>query len=165
MTALLSIRPETALVWGTVATIAMTVLLEGARRLHWSRMSIPLIMGAVFTGTHAAKSANGFVAYLDGGILFAFVYASFFESVGGATWWLGCAAGLLHGLWLLVVFLPILADVHPRMATERTGPNRLRRLEPPGIAGINYGLRTPLVTMAGQAVYGTILGFGYGLSS
>lgn len=163
MSALLGIDFERTLVWGTVATLAMTVILEGARRLHWSRMSLPLIFGAVFVGRHDLMSAFGFLAYLVGGLVFAFLYAWLFETAGEAGPWIGLGAGLLHGAWLLLVFLPILAALHPRMATERTGPTRLRRLEPPGAAGINYGWRTPLVTMAGQAVYGTLLGIGYGL--
>jgi hypothetical protein len=152
------------LVWGTIATLAMTVILEGARRLHVSRMSLPFIFGAFLTGNPNRMSAIGFLAYLAGGLLFAVLYAWFFEAVGRATVWLGLAAGALHGVWLLVVFLPILGEIHPRMATARTGPTALKRLEAPGIAGIHYGLNTPLVTLAGQLVYGGLLGFGYDAS-
>ena len=34
----------------------------------------------------------------------------------------------------------------------------LRQLEPPGFMGLNYGHRTPLTTLAGQAMYGAVLG-------
>jgi hypothetical protein len=44
------------------------------------------------------------------------------------------------------------------MASEYDGPTELRQLEPPGFMGTNYGLRTPLTTLLGQAVYGATLG-------
>lgn len=161
MSALLSIDLEAVLVWGAVATVAMSAILEGTRRLHWSRMSLPFLFGTFVAGRSSTASVVGFAAYVAGGWLFAFLYAWLFEAIGFATAWLGLLCGLLHGVWLLVVFLPLLAQLHPRMATPRTGLTRTRRLEPPGIAGLNYGTRTPLITMIGQSVYGTILGFGY----
>jgi hypothetical protein len=161
MTALRSIDIELVLVWGLVATVAMSAILEGARRLHWSRMSLPFVFGAAVTGRSGAASAIGFVLYVAGGWLFAFLYAWLFEVLGRSGLWLGVGIGVLHGVWLLVVFLPLLAEIHPRMATARTGLTAMRRLEPPGLAGLNYGTRTPLVTMVGQAVYGGLIGFGY----
>jgi len=59
---------------------------------------------------------------------------------------------------LLVAVLPLLPYMHPRMASEYDGPTELRQLEPPGFMGFNYGLRTPLTTLLGQAVYGATLG-------
>jgi len=44
------------------------------------------------------------------------------------------------------------------MASEYDGPTALRQLEPPGFLGLNYGSRTPLTTLLGQAVYGAVLG-------
>lgn len=163
MPALTAIDLERFLVWGLVATVAMSAILEGSRRLHWSRMSLPFLFGTAVTDTSRLASLVGFGLYMLGGWVFAFLYAWFFEAIGRAGIWLGAAVGVLHGAWLLVVFLPLLAEIHPRMATARTGLTRTRRLEPPGLAGLNYGTRTPLITMVGQAVYGAILGFGYGL--
>ena len=34
----------------------------------------------------------------------------------------------------------------------------VRQLEPPGFMGLNYGHRTPAMTLLGQAVYGAVLG-------
>lgn len=47
---------------------------------------------------------------------------------------------------------------HPRMASEYGGPSELRRLEPPGFLGLNYGYRTPLTTLLAQTSYGTVPG-------
>ena len=100
----------------------------------------------------------GFVFYVVGGWVFAFLYFMLFASLGIYTWWLGAAAGLLHGLFILVCGLPLLPYIHPRMASEYDGPTELRQLEPPGFMGLNYGPRTPLTTLLGQAVYGATLG-------
>ena len=44
------------------------------------------------------------------------------------------------------------------MASEHDGASARRQLEPPGFMGLNYGQRTPLTTLLGQAVYGAVLG-------
>jgi hypothetical protein len=44
------------------------------------------------------------------------------------------------------------------MASTYDGPTRIRRLEPPGFMGLNYGYRTPLTTVVGHILYGAILG-------
>jgi hypothetical protein len=44
------------------------------------------------------------------------------------------------------------------MASEYDGATATRQLEPPGFMGLNYGQRTPLTTLLGQAVYGAVLG-------
>jgi len=81
--------------------------------------------------------------------------------VGHATWWMGAAFGTLHGLVVLIALLPLLPGLHPRMASERRGPEPTRALEPPGFLGLNYGRRTPLVTVFAHIVYGAILGGFY----
>jgi hypothetical protein len=100
----------------------------------------------------------GFGLYTLGGWLFAFAYFLLFASLGVHSWWFGALVGLLHGLFLLVAALPLLPHLHPRMASEYDGPTELRQLEPPGFMGLNYGARTPLTTLLGQAIYGATLG-------
>jgi hypothetical protein len=46
----------------------------------------------------------------------------------------------------------------PAWASEYDGASAARQLEPPGFMGLNYGHRTPLTTLAGQVVYGAVLG-------
>ena len=73
------------------------------------------------------------------------------------TWWIGAILGALHGLFLLVS-LPVMAQVHPRIASEYDAPSSEPKLEPPGFLGLNYGHRTPLTTLLAQMLYGAILG-------
>jgi hypothetical protein len=146
------------LLWGLVATIAMTTILEGSQGLGLSRLSLPFLVGTLFTADRSRAVVWGFVAYVIGGWLFALLYFLFFASIGIATWWLGAVLGFLHGLFLLVAALPLLPYAHPRMATEHDGPPEGFRIEPPGFMGLNYGRRTPLTTLLGQTVYGATLG-------
>lgn len=146
------------LVWGLVATVAMTTVLQGSQGLGWSRLSLPFLVGTFFTRNRNRAVVVGFILYTIGGWLFALLYFLFFWSIGMATWWLGALLGFLHGIFLLVCALPLLPYAHPRMASEHDGPNRAYVLEPPGFLGLNYGGRTPITTLAGQTIYGLILG-------
>lgn len=65
-------------------------------------------------------------------------------------------------------YLPIgdyalIGDIHPRMASETTGPEPTRALEPPGFLTLNYGRRTPSITLIAHVAYGVILGAFYAL--
>lgn len=145
-------------IWGLIAIVVMTTVLQGAQGLGLSRLSLPFLVGSFFTGDRRWAVILGFAFYVLGGWVFAFLYFLLFSSLQIYTWWLGMAAGLLHGLFLLAAGLPLLAYIHPRMASEYSGASPTRLLEPPGFMGTNYGPRTPLTTLAGQALYGAALG-------
>lgn len=146
------------MIWGLLATVAMTTVLQGAQGLGLSRLSLPFLAGTFFTGNRRRAVILGFIFYVIGGWLFAFLYFVLLASLGLYIWWLGAVMGLLHGLVLLVCGLPLLPYLHPRMASEYDSASALRQLEPPGFMGLNYGHRTPLTTLAGHMVYGAVLG-------
>src|SRR6266516_4564041 len=151
--------------WGLIATVTMTSILEGSRGLGFSRLSLPFLVGTFFTGRRQRGMVLGFAVYTIGGWLFAFLYFLLFASVGIFTWWFGALAGLLHGVFLLVSALPLLPFVHPRMASEYHVASATRALEPPGFLAMNYGYHTPLTTLIGQTVYGATLGGFFQLQS
>jgi hypothetical protein len=151
------------MLWGLVATGAQAAVLFGSQRLGYSRLSLPFLIGTMFTGERSAANAAGAVFYSLGGWLFAFIYYFLFSELGGAGAWLGALIGTLHGLVLLTTLAPLMPYVHPRMATEYDGPNYRRRLQPPGFLALHYGYRTPLTTLLAHAVYGAILGAGMSL--
>jgi len=144
--------------WGLIATVAMTSVLQASQGWGFSRMSLPFLVGTFFTADRGKAMIVGMVLYVTGGWLFGFLYFFFFASVGIYTWWFGALAGLVHGIFLLVCALPLLPFVHPRMASEYHGATIRRQLEPPGFLAMNYGYGTPLSTLLGQAVYGGALG-------
>jgi hypothetical protein len=158
--ALLRAWPE-VLLWGLLATAAMSTVLSASQGLGWSRLGLPYLLGTWVTGRRRAANLTGFVAYLLGGWAFAVLYFCIFASLGRASWWLGGVLGLVHGAFVLAVFLPLLAHIHPRVASEYDGPDARHRIEPPGFLGLNYGAATPLITLAAQLGYGLVLGFGY----
>ena len=146
------------LLWALLATVAMTAILEGSQGLGFSRLSLPFLIGTMFTDDRQKALLLGFLVYTLGGWMFAFIYFAIFLSVNIFTWWFGLLVGILHGVILLVWALPILPYVHPRLASEYNGVTAERQLEPPGFLALNYGRRTPLTTLIGQAVYGATLG-------
>jgi uncharacterized membrane protein YagU involved in acid resistance len=146
------------ILWGLVATLAMTSILEMSRGLGFSRLSLPFLIGTFFTSHRRWAVIFGFILYTIGGWLFAFLYFLLFASLRLYTWWFGALAGLVHGIFLLTCALPLLPYVHPRMASEYHAANATRQLEPPGFLAMNYGYHTPLSTLIGQAVYGAMLG-------
>ncbi|MBI2527386.1 MAG: hypothetical protein HYV93_15540 [Candidatus Rokubacteria bacterium] len=153
------------LLWGFVATIVLTTVMAAAQGLGLSRMSIPFMLGTMMTPNRDRAPLLGFVIHLLNGWGFAFIYAFAFESWGRATWWLGAGIGLVHGLAVLVAVMPLLPGLHPRMASEHRGPEPTRALEPPGFMALNYGQRTPLLTLVAHVFYGTILGSFYAVSA
>lgn len=154
-----------AALWGFVATIVLTTLMSAAQGLGLSRMSIPFMLGTMVTPDRDRAPMVGFVIHFVNGWVFAVVYALAFESWGRATWWLGAGIGLVHALAVLIAVMPVLPGLHPRMASERRGPDPTRALEPPGFLALHYGHRTPVVTIMAHAVYGAILGGFYRLAT
>jgi len=146
------------IVWGFVATLAMSTVLQGAQGLGLSRLSLPFLTGTFFAEDRRKAVIVGFVLYVTGGWIFALLYFLLFQSLGIYTWWLGLATGLLHALFLLVAVMPLLPFIHPRMASEYDTVSTPKLLEPPGFMALNYGHGTPLTTLAGHALYGAVLG-------
>ena len=144
--------------WGLVATTMMASILQTSQGLGLSRMSLTFLLGSAISSNRGRATVLGFVFYIAGGWLFAFLYFLFFKSIGIGTWWIGAILGFVHGLFLLVCVIPLLPFVHPRMASEHHGVTRVRQLEPPGFLAMNYGYQTPLVAVLAQVVYGGVLG-------
>ena len=149
--------------WGFVATVFLTTLMAAGQGLGWSRMSLPFMLGTLFTADRHRAMIIGFVFHFVNGWLFALFYALMFEELRLTGWWLGGGIGLAQGLTVLIALMPILPAVHPRMASEQRGPEPTRALEPPGFMALNYGRQTPLLTLVAHAVYGAILGGCYRL--
>ncbi|MEA2755216.1 MAG: hypothetical protein QOJ54_1505 [Aliidongia sp.] len=149
---------QSLVLWGLVATVAMTTILQASQGLGLSRMSLSFLLGSAFSTNRSTATVLGFVLYVVGGWVFAYLYVLFFSSIGIYTWWMGVIVGVLHGAFLLVCAIPLLPYIHPRMASEHHGVTLRRQLEPPGFLAMNYGYQTPFTTLLAQAVYGGVLG-------
>ncbi len=149
------------ILWGFVSTLLMTTLLAASQGLGWTRINIPFMLGTLVTPDRDRAELVGFGLHLVNGWLFSLLYVAAFESLGGAGWWRGAVIGFLHAVFVLTVGMKLLPAVHSRMASERHGASAARLLEPPGFLGLNYGVQTPLWSLAAHLVYGTVLGAYY----
>lgn len=152
------------LLWGFAATVVLSTLMAGAQALGLTRMSIPFLLGTMVTASRDRAMLFGLLIHIGNGWLFALLYALAFESWQQATWWLGAGIGLVHGLFVLAVGMPMVPALHPRMVSEYFGPTPNRQLQPPGFLALHYGRRTPAVALAAHLVYGAILGAFYHLA-
>jgi hypothetical protein len=152
------------LLWGFIATLALSILLAGSQGLGLTRMNLPFMIGTFFTPDRERAKFYGFFFHLFNGWVFSLLYVLIFESLQQATWWLGAIIGLGHALLILLVVVPLMPGIHPRMASEQHGPSATRMLEPPGLLALNYGLRTPLSVLLSHIVFGIILGSFYHLA-
>jgi hypothetical protein len=151
------------LLWGFAATVLLTGLSILAQSLGLTRIDIPFIVGTMFTPDRDRARVLGLVIHLANGWVFAIVYGLFFENLHQATWWYGALLGAFQGMFVVVVLLPALPGVHPRMVSDFRGPEPTRLLEPPGFFARNYGSKTPFVLLFAHVMYGLMLGTFYAL--
>ena len=145
-------------VFGLVATTLLTAVLTLVQMGGRTRLDLPLLLGSALVADPDRARVVGFGVHLGFGQLFAAFYAAGFATLDRSGWWLGALFGLIHAVVALTVLVPLLPGVHPRMASDRAGPDSTAGLEPPGPFAVNYGLATPLVTIAAHVVYGAVLG-------
>ena len=144
--------------FGFGATVVLTAILVAAQMAGRTRMDIPMMLGTMFVEDPDRARVVGSLIHLANGQFFALFYASGFALLGQATWWLGALFGALHGVAALTLIIPVLPGIHPRMASDRTGPEKDTVLEPPGLLGLNYGRATALVTLLAHVLFGSLLG-------
>jgi uncharacterized membrane protein YagU involved in acid resistance len=151
------------LLWGFVATVVLTTLMSGSQGLRFTRMSLPYMLGTIFTPDRDRAKLAGFIIHFLDGWLFSLLYVAAFQAWHRATWWLGAAIGLVHAAFVLTAGMRLLPGLHPRMASEQHGPAAAPQLEPPGFLALNYGVRTPASVLVAHLVFGAVLGAFYTL--
>ncbi len=156
----------TLLAWavaGLGATVVLTVLLVAGQGLGVTRMSLPFLLGAMFTPDRDRAKLVGTLLHLANGWLFSILYFATFALAGRGSIQLGAVIGLVHGVFVAAVGLPLLPAFHPRVARPHAGPTAERRLEPPGFLARNYGWSTGAVIVFSHVVFGAVLGLGASL--
>jgi hypothetical protein len=144
--------------FGFVGTVILTGIMVVGQLLGFSRMDLPFMLGTILVEDPDRARVVGFLIHLVNGQVFALLYTGAFALIGTASWWLGGLFGLAHGIAALAVIVPLLPGIHPRMASERSGPELRSVLEPPGPFGMNYGRETILFTLGAHVAYGALLG-------
>jgi hypothetical protein len=153
------------LLWGFVATVVLTTIMAGSQGLRLTRMSLPYMLGTMFTPSRDRAKLVGFGVHVLNGWSFSLLYVAAFEAWGRAGVLPGAGIGLVHAAFVLTAGMRILPGLHPRMASEEQGPTVTRQLEPPGFLALHYGVRTPVTVLAAHAVFGGILGAFYELAA
>jgi hypothetical protein len=148
-----------AVVGGLVGTLVLTTLLRAASELGFTRMDIPFLLGTAFTVDRVTAKALGYVLHFAFGVVFALAYYAIFLVIDASGFLLGALFGLVHGVFagtaLVNILLPV---VHRHMGTGFTAADAAPLLEQPGFLLLNYGRRTPLVTIVAHVAYGAIVG-------
>ena len=151
-------------IWGALAggfagTLVLTTALLAASELRLTRIDLPFLLGTVFTENRLRAKGLGYALHFLAGLVFALVYYAIFVAIDESGWWLGAIFGFVHALFAATALVNLLLPlVHPRMGSPLTGANATVLLEPPGFLMLNYGARTPLVTIAAHVAYGAIVG-------
>lgn len=146
---------------GFVGTVVLTTLEAGAQQLHLTRMSIPYLLGAAFTPGRDRARAVGFFVHLVNGQIFSLIYVALFNVLGQVSVLRGAVIGLAHALVVLLVVMPLLPSIHPRIASLEQGPTGMRQIEPPGPLALHYGFSTPAMVVFAHVVFGMVLGWLY----
>jgi hypothetical protein len=144
--------------FGLLATALLTAVMIAAQLAGWTRLDLPLVLGTIVTADPDRARVAGFFMHLAIGQAFALGYAAGFALLDTATWWLGAIFGLVHVGVALLILVPLLPGLHPRMASARAGPATRSVLEPPGLVGLNYGAETPAVATVAHLAFGIALG-------
>jgi uncharacterized membrane protein YagU involved in acid resistance len=147
---------------GAIGTFLLTVLLGGSQALRWTRINLPYLLGTMLTPDRNRAPLVGLGLHLVNGWIFAGLYFAAFHAFHTAAVWLGVLLGLLHASFVLLIGMPMLPSLHPRMATESQGPTELRSLEPPGFLALHYGRQTPVSILLAHMAYGAVLAIAYG---
>src|SRR4051812_33395699 len=130
------------LLWGFVATSVLTMIMTGSTGVGLTRMNVVFMIGSLFTPNRDRAKLSGFFVHMVDGWAFSLLYIAAFNAMHAASWWRGAIIGALHGAFVLMVAIPMLPGLHPRMASERHGPEVEPLLEPPGFLALNYGIGT-----------------------
>ena len=146
------------LLWGFVATTLLTSIMVGAQALGLTRMNLTYFIGTMYTADRDRAKVIGFFTHLVNGQLFALLYVAIFHALGQGGVLRGAFIGLVHSAVVLLVVMPLLPSIHPRMASLHQGPTNLRQLEPPGPFALHYGVSTPVVVVLSHVVFGALVG-------
>jgi hypothetical protein len=148
-----------AIAGGFAGTLVLTTALRTANELKLTRMDLPFLLGTALSDDRTRAKAVGYLLHFLAGMVFALVYYAIFLAIGRSGWLLGAIFGLAHGLFSATALVNLLLPlVHPRMGTASTAAPSVALLEPPGFMMLNYGPRTPLISLAAHVLYGALVG-------
>lgn len=161
-----------ALVAGLAGTVVMSAMMRMAASMGLTKMpAMPLLMGSMMTGNRDTAIRFGVVIHylMMGTVLFGLGYAALFTALDDASVTTGAVIGVVHGLALGLIGLPMLPSIHRRVsstpaaagAEATTVDSGQVSFSAPGLFGSNWGRMTPVGIVAGHLVYGAVVALVY----
>lgn len=150
------IGPWTVVQGGLAGWVGMTALMQVARRLGLSSISMIELEGSFFAPPRSAKAESiGFFTHLGMSLWIAFVYAAGFKVLRLRPGWkAGLFGSVIH--WLIAaVVVGWWSKINPYR----------RQLSVPGFGGFAQGPMGAFGFVVAHAVYGTLFGWRYGIAS
>lgn len=115
-----------AILAGLIGTVIFTIILYAAPTMGFPKMDIIGMIGTMAAEPGGAARAVGVIGHLIMGIVFAIIYALIWAAgVGSVTWVWGLVFGLVHGLGVALVGMPMMVSIHPRSPEREGGPKAL----------------------------------------
>lgn len=158
------------LVAGIIGTAVMSIMMRMSGKMGMTDMpAMELVTGSMMSGDLGRAKQLGIMLHwiVMGTIVFGLGYAALFTAFGSASWLVGLVIGVVHGLVVGVVFMPMMATMHPRMSQDPTFSGTVDvsagsvRLAAPGMLGAKWGGMTPVGLVMGHAVYGLVVALVY----
>lgn len=165
-----------ALVAGFAGNVALSLVMAAARAAGVTAMpGMPMLLGSMMAARRKLIRPIGLLLHFVvlGAVVFGLIYAALFTAFDSAAWWVGALIGLVHGVLVGAVVLPVVAAVHPRMrrqpAMAHAGareavvqrPDGTVEVAAPGFMGRCYGAMTPIGIVIAHVVYGIVAAVVY----
>lgn len=166
----MSIAVIPALVAGLVGTGAMSAMMQLAASMGLTRMPpMPLVIGSMMSGDKEKASRIGLMIHfvVMGTLVFGIGYAALFAAFDDASIGAGALIGLVHGVVVGAMAMPMMAAIHPRMAASAGSAGSVTveggqvSLSAPGVFGTRWGGMTPIGMIAGHVVFGVVMALVY----
>ena len=159
-----------ALIAGLTGTVIMTVIMALATAMGLTNMPpMHLVIGSMMTGQRKMASLTGMVIHLIvmGSVTFGLIYAAAFVALNDASVATGAGVGLVHGIIVGAMAMPVMGWIHPRMrdtnADDGASAGRDGRvaLTSPGFFGVRWGSMTPRGMIVGHVIFGMVVAVVY----
>ncbi len=141
----------TALVAGLAGGLAMNSLMRVLSQKHATPVDMTRVIGSLLTRSGGDSAAAGTAVHLGCGVVFGLLYLWGLQSINGVSMPsavpIGLGFGLAHGIFVSILLMYLVRDVHPR--TENRSDN------------VTFAVG--LVYVAGHSAYGFTVGLVGGL--
>lgn len=160
-----------ALAGGLVGTVVMSAMMQMAGSMGLTRMPpMHLVVGSMMSGDPRKASRIGILIHylLMGTVVFGSVYGVLFAAFDESSVAIGATIGLVHGLVVGLMGMPMMPAIHPRMSAGRSVSGAVVTVESgqvllsaPGFLGAGWGGMTPVGMIVGHVVYGVVVALVY----